>query len=402
MNFSLMRRVDRYAGAVILLALRPIIALSNMMRRSRMLDPEMTRTVLIEKFFGIGSIVNLTPTIDALRGHYPNAKIIFITFTEQRDFLNLTGIVDEVICINAHDPLRFIVSTMTALFRLWRTGVDVCVDAEFFSKFSATVSSLSGARVRVGFFAYYNSRSPLLTHPVSFNHYVHISRSFLALAETLGAPLPAETTSVTLPRLSGSYDTELKAVWPEIDDGPYALINCNISALSIRRSWPMDRFAKLIRQLVANHPDHRFVLIGAPSERPRVETLLRMAGHCGDRVVNIAGRTSFGGLMKLIERASLLITNDSGPAHIAAGYGIPEVVLFGPETPVLYRPLNSQAVSLYVPPYCSPCLSVLDNKRGETCNDILCMAGISIESVCAAVDPILRRSMAAPTRAAIP
>ena len=81
-------------------------------------------------------------------------------------------------------------------------------------------------------------------------------------------------------------------------------------------------------------------LTGAPNERASAQDLAQDLDP--SRVVNLAGETDLPGLMALYERASLLITNDSGPAHFACLADLPVVVLFGPETPAIYQPPGRQ------------------------------------------------------------
>ena len=75
----------------------------------------------------------------------------------------------------------------------------------------------------------------------------------------------------------------------------------------------------------------------------------------------------------------ILISNDSGPVHVAAGYKTNTLVLFGPETPVNYALLNPNARIIYKELYCSPCINILDNKSFENCTDPKCMNMISIK-----------------------
>jgi ADP-heptose:LPS heptosyltransferase len=78
-----------------------------------------------------------------------------------------------------------------------------------------------------------------------------------------------------------------------------------------------------------------------------------------------------------------MVTNDSGPAHFAAASGLPTIVLFGPETPHLYKPLGN-ARALYAGLACSPCVSA-HNHRKTACTDNVCMRAITVDEVFAAV-----------------
>lgn len=95
------------------------------------------------------------------------------------------------------------------------------------------------------------------------------------------------------------------------------------------------------------------------------------------QILNVAGKTDIGELFSLIEMSYLMITNDTGPLHIASLYGKNIAAFFGPETPVVYGPLNDNALVFYSNDlYCSPCLSVYDNKKtlyGNICVKNICL-----------------------------
>ena len=77
-----------------------------------------------------------------------------------------------------------------------------------------------------------------------------------------------------------------------------------------------------------------------------------------------------------------MVSNDSGPMHLAAALGVPTIGLFGPETPVMYAPLGSHTAVFYRPPQCSPCINVHDNKLS---NCVLgspeCLVSIEVDEV---------------------
>jgi len=82
-----------------------------------------------------------------------------------------------------------------------------------------------------------------------------------------------------------------------------------------------------------------------------------------------------------------MVTNDSGPAHFAAASGLPTIVLFGPETPNLYRPLGN-SIAIYAGLACSPCVNV-SNHRKSACGDNICMSAISVDQVFKAANAYL-------------
>jgi ADP-heptose:LPS heptosyltransferase len=168
------------------------------------------------------------------------------------------------------------------------------------------------------------------------------------------------------------------------------LINPNASELLPHRRWMPERFAELIGRILAAHADVLVLITGAPEERARAEELVRANGA---RSVSFAGHSALADLPALYAHASLMVSNDSGPAHFSAAAGLPTIVLFGPETPKLYQPLGMSR-AIYAGLACSPCVSA-HNHRKTACTDNVCMQAISVDQVYAAVAELLAAPRAA-------
>jgi len=85
-------------------------------------------------------------------------------------------------------------------------------------------------------------------------------------------------------------------------------------------------------------------------------------------------------LLALYSMATLMVTNDSGPAHFASLLQLPTVVLFGPETPRLYGPMGNAHKDLYAEFACSPCVSVYNGKKSP-CTENRCLKEITVDQV---------------------
>jgi len=109
----------------------------------------------------------------------------------------------------------------------------------------------------------------------------------------------------------------------------------------------------------------------AISEREMVEETRRLCRLPAG--INLAGETDLGMLIALLERAALVITNDSGPAHLADAVGTPTIVLFGPESPDHYGPLGERSTAFHAGLYCSPCLNAANTKIAPCGGRNVCM-----------------------------
>lgn len=105
------------------------------------------------------------------------------------------------------------------------------------------------------------------------------------------------------------------------------------------KRWPPGRFAALARELAAR--GHRVVLTGSPDERATAQRIAAGAGLPADAV--LAGRTDLGRLAALVAYARVVVSGDTGVAHLATGYRTPSVVLFGPVSPARWGPPPGRA-----------------------------------------------------------
>jgi ADP-heptose:LPS heptosyltransferase len=393
-----MKAVDRWAGGLGCLLLDLLDRSFGWMRKGPT-AADRVRVVALTKYLGMGSIILAGPMVERLRALFPRARILFLTFAENRELAERLGLFDEVLTIDGRGLLRLGRDSGRALLRLWRARVDVVCDLEFFTRYSTLLAYLSGARTRVGYFSRIAWRGSLLTHPVYYNGMKHITRVFLAQAEVLGArideaapvrlpPLPAD------PRAQGGAEAALREAGVP-PDAPLLAVNPNASALCLERRWMPDRFARVVDALLADDPRLVAVFVGAPSEADYTRSVVDLC-RPGDRVVSLAGRVGVGELAEVLRRARLLLTNDSGPLHLASVVGTATVALFGPETPALYGPLGRRQQVFYSGVYCSPCLNVYNAKTAACGGNNICLQAFAGDEVLQACRRLLREPAARP------
>ncbi len=143
------------------------------------------------------------------------------------------------------------------------------------------------------------------------------------------------------------------------------------------KRWPAASFREALRRLATFYPRHHFAILGG---REDAEMATEILPGAPDRTINLAGSTNLGELVEIIRAAELIVTNDTGPMHIAAALGTPMIALFGPTNPNRTGPYGRQADVLREPLACSPCLS-------QTCRNNVqmeCMTSLSVDRVVAA------------------
>jgi ADP-heptose:LPS heptosyltransferase len=134
-------------------------------------------------------------------------------------------------------------------------------------------------------------------------------------------------------------------------------------------------------------------IVGVAADRELAQTIQRACEPT--TCVDLTGYTrTVRDVAVLLHLGVLLITNDGGTGHIASLTPIPSIVLFGPETPVLYGSLSPRAVNLHKPLSCSPCLTAYNHRRSPCDGNNLCLKSISPGEVLATANDLLRRAPA--------
>lgn len=148
------------------------------------------------------------------------------------------------------------------------------------------------------------------------------------------------------------------------------------------KRWPIERYGELLNRLKKIFPSIEFGIIGTKEE---IKLANFLKEEVGEKVFTLSGKIHLEIFPALLEKADILITNDSGPSHIARAIGIPVVILAGPSYPA-YFTIKGDADSsvIYHPVSCAPCLKV-------SCNKMDCWKAISIEEVFEATSKILKR-----------
>ena len=215
-------------------------------------------------------------------------------------------------------------------------------------------------------------------------HQIH---DYLHLAATLGAnPAPLlPRLEVTVEELQEAETAVAQAAvrascLPPRTGGIPALLGLNPGAeYGPAKRWPAESFATVAREVSRQIGNCIWLAFGGPGDWQVCSEIARLAGN---NVLNLAGKTPLWQLMALLKLCRVLLTNDTGPMHVAAALGTPVVVPFGSTSPTLTGPglpgdNRHQLLTSAAP--CAPCFR-------RTCPiDFRCMRGIRPEQVIGAV-----------------
>jgi ADP-heptose:LPS heptosyltransferase len=394
MNADRMRRLDYWVGVPICFILTLLVRFRALVgiRHSPASPP---RHVLLIELAEMGTTVLACPAIQRLRARHPQCRVSFLLFRQIEESVRILNVIppEHVFTIDASSLWTLVRDTLRFRREARRLGVDIAINLEVFARFSTILTVLSGASTRVGFHRFAQEglyTGDLLTHRVIYNPHLHTWQSLATLVEALDAPrgelplgkFPVET-ACTLPQLATDdlarrrIQERVTSRQPAAAGKRWILVNPNASSLIAVRRWPLDRYAALVERLLRD-PRHVCVVTGTASERDAARFIVERVQN--ERVVDLTGETTLRDLIDLFNVSSLLITNDSGPAHFAALTDIPVLVLFGPETPRLYGPLSRRCTTLYADYACSPCVSAY-NQRRTVCTNNRCLQHFDVDTV---------------------
>ena len=384
MKINFMRIADYWIGKPLCLILSIIPAIKGGSR-----DNEWTLDtrdgpdkVLFIKLFGIGSIILSYPAVKAFKERFPETRCYYLTFAANREIIEILGLSEpgDIITIRDSSVITVVIDAVRAIRRIKRERIPVTVDFEFFSRFTAIFAYLSGAVKRVGFYNYHTeglSRGRVINVPVSYNHTKHTSEVFSHLTERLGAPEAGEELPLV--------DTIAPPLSDELGRFKLKIIfNTGSSDLISLRSWTVEHFSRLSELVLDTYPDAALIFTGTKGEKGNVRGVIEGISDDGgkkrERIFDLSGETTLQELIALFAASDIVITIDSGTAHMASLTDIAIIDLFGPETPALYGPISQNATNVYMDLACQPCISVFNGKRSH-CEDNICMQQITPEAV---------------------
>lgn len=381
MKISLMRFLDKYLGTFFAWII-PFF----FFKKNELNHIDVNSKFLLIKFSELGAAVMLKPTCDYLSSNFNRSNIYIVSFKESKSiFKSLNYTPDEnIFFIRTNNLLIFIYDFIKTLLILRKLNISIAIDFDFYSRATAIFSFLSSRYKVTGFVSNFNEapyRGKLIQKGIRFNPYLHISTQFYNLLMVSLNKLPVNDLYIPtfdMPFSTTSYQNFINNFY--INFKNYDKIYCINSNISDRENLPLRKLSDSLLvdvsiQLTKN-PKSLVLYTGTSKEFSMVEELVNKINS--PNCINISGKTNFLELLSILKKSNLLITTDSGPAHFAAIVNAKTLVLFGPETPVIWRPLSKNTTVLYKKLPCSPCFTVY-NGRQSSCTRNLCMEYSSSE-----------------------
>ena len=307
------------------------------------------KNILIIKPSSLGDIVLALPALSALRKSAPFAKISwlirpeFAPLLKNHPHLTETILFDRKFLGQAWFNPRGLASLLSLIWRLRRSKFDAVIDLQGLFR-TASLAWLSGCRKRFGMAGARELAHIFYTHKVAQDQdCIHLVDYYLKIVQAAGA---SEThVQFLLPVDPAAADAVNRLLKTKgIEPNNYAVF---VPTSAHRdKCWPVERFAALADK-VSSQFHLSIIATGAASEKNAVERLRNLANV---PIANFAGVTSLSELVALLKAARLVVSNDTGPGHIAAALGVPVVLIFGPTNPARVHPYNRPECAVAVEP----------------------------------------------------
>lgn len=280
------------------------------MRRRRPSVPPKALAVVSNT--ALGDTLLSTPVLASLRVSFPAAHILFVVHPRYRNLFTGLDAVDTLITYDGS-----YLGLPKAILKLRRHSPDAILLSHSNGPQDIPLAWLTGA--------------PLLLKPAtrsSFRTYLsmqmpprsgHVIEERLNLVRFIGG-----SRIMTRMQLPARYFQELPA---NVTRLPQPAIGFQLGAANFYKRWPVDKFAALAKKLLQAFPEMYIVLTGTARERVLANELLQL--YPNPRVIDHCGKWNVEQLPWLLRQFALLVTNDTGPMHMAIALGVPTISLFG-------------------------------------------------------------------------
>jgi len=356
--------------------------------------------MLIIKPSSLGDIIHTLPFLKAVKDSFPDAGIDWVISSNLKGLIENNPLINEVIVFDkdAWKKIKNLPGTINEISLLKKIlkskKYDIAVDLQGLLR-SGIITYYTPAGTKIGFAGAREGSRFFYNRKISAEGSSHAVDKNLEIARAIGAKKGKVDFPLTIDEVSKERVEKL------INDVKEYVVVAP-SARWVTKIWPAERFASLIRKI--NLP---CVITGGKGDREIAQHImelsndkqmdnspgssLKLRGERGvtepeTHIFNLAGKTDLKELVALIAGARAVVSNDSGPMHVAAAFDKPLVALFGPTDPAKTGPYgwqkngNFRVIRSGVP--CSPCFK-------KKCGNFICMDNISVDDVYEAIKEYL-------------
>lgn len=326
------------------------------------------KSILIVKMSSLGDVLHALPTLHALRQNCPDAHIVWAVHQNFAAVLPGKPYIDDVVYIDKSK-----LTSITYWRELWHTlhayHFDVCFDLQGLAK-SAIVALLSGAKEKYGYWEMREGSFLVSKGLTGIHKNDHVIERYLDTVRVLGGTV--SSVEFPLPNIDMEKQIMRKRFTEAGMIGPYIAVVPG--ARWKVKEWPLRYWSDFVNRVAA--AGMNVILLGSGEDIVKGQAI--MAGTKFPNVFDYTGKTSLHELMAAISMASVYISADTGPLHIANALKKELIALFGPTCPDRTGPYGGETDT-----YIHIILSSTSKatQQHPLINDPDCMAQISVLDV---------------------
>ena len=300
-------------------------------------EKQKMKHILIIKPSALGDIVLALPALASLRASLPGAKISWFIRPEYAPLLDGVDGIDEVILFDRKllgkwwcNPKAF-AALIRLVGRLRRTKFDLVIDLQGLLR-TALFAWLTRCKKRFGMDISREFATLFYTHKIAHDaESIHVIDYYQKVVSAAGASIKAYEFNLT-PRNEAIDNVESLLTEHDISSNRYAVFVPGSTHPS--KCWSVENFAALADKITSKF-DLSIIAVGTIAEKPLVRKLMSASNV---QITDFAGLTDIPQLIALLSGAKVVVSNDTGPGHIAAALGVPVVLIFGATNPARIRP----------------------------------------------------------------
>lgn len=318
------------------------------------------KKALIIKPSSLGDVIHGLPFLYALKKRFPACEVHWVIakglhgLLEGHPLISRLWIIDKDNWKKIH-RMRETAGELGELFRkLRREKYDAVIDLQGLLR-SGVIAMATGSKVRIGFKEAREGSGLFYTHKVAGGKGVHAVDRNLMVASFLGCDISEVKFPLSI------NDVEL----------PFARYAVLVpGARWETKRWPPERFGELASLLPMES-----VVVGGKGDE---DIASRVVANSKGKAVSLVGKTGLKELAGVIKGAAFVVSNDSGPMHIAAALGVPVFAIFGPTSPALTGPYGNAHLIIKADVECAPCFK-------RKCGHVRCLESITVKEVYGAI-----------------
>lgn len=340
------------------------------------------KKILVTFLMHLGDLTLTTPFIRALREAAPDSHITMLVDEKLKDVVLHNPCLDEVITIDKKGRDNSILALLSCAHNLGRMHFDLLINLHPNERCSF-ICAMTRVGTRAGctnwlFKPWFSVLTPL-------DRKKHAADMYLDVLTRLGVNKLSHHGLEIFPGLDDVQFSE--TFWQE--QGVLhtdKLIGFNIGSAVETKRWAPERFAEVADTLASR--GYRSVFFGGTMDEAMVQEAVT---HMDSKPIIATGQFTIGQLAAAMRRCSLIVTNDSGPMHVAISQRVPIIAMYGPSHPELYGPYTERATIVTAQPPCPGCAAGMKHHCDDPRYNMRCMKELTVEQVLTACEQWLTK-----------